>query len=781
MHNPRGSNNRNCRIDNNENRRNGNRLFDSQNNDKGGYSCPNAMPFACYKLQDTNDGNLNQNGCQAQVANVDKNGVLSYNGAYQKYFTGNTESMYYFSGSVLELDWTQQHGAGANERLISNIVVQYAEETSLQDNCGAKPIATAADAQACKSPFVAHADVNGGAACGLRDGTPTRLNGGNQQRDQEATATIGDNTNDQDDGRFGRHETFNYYQECKNRERNKGLWIADQNLQGNGAIYTRQNNNGNRNGLECPEESEYYPYWHSTPWKDAAIIVSNAEMCELYTTQSQNVVGKGRCSCAPGQCDGDGQQPNNAAACAAKGATWCTDPAHGLAAPLCMVGPEARQNHLGNVAGGSANGMNWTLPLVKQDTTIVLRVRYNMSTADANYLSIVGDAGQNGATIPDNDENEAGGYKSIIGLDGDVSIAINSNQVGRTFQDRSYTFVVKARPAELEGKTIKNLNVRGKRGNIVQAYPSVEYDFVPQKLEVGSEDYIHLQWTGSDYNPNRNGNNGEGGPYAANNNNQETKSDRHNLVLAPKAAENAPMTASSAMGLFSTTKWTKGYSWTNAAADETTLYNRLAFLDQDVLNAGTASNPGNEASCKDFQALNNDNDLNNRAEREETYQNCAKLSGAVSPYFDAGLVKAKAEPGEYKYMSTRNNNFSNRGQKGTIIVKGVESVPPVNIDNDGVPQDGEGGGGGGGATTVGSGVTGSGSSTTNVMIAAGVLVAVGAAVVVLKRRNDATSTVQNPNYASGQSNPGFVQNAWNRASTKFGMGQQQQMPHQSAY
>ena len=39
QHNPRGSNNRNCDNVNNpdvENRDNGNRLFDSQNNDKGG-------------------------------------------------------------------------------------------------------------------------------------------------------------------------------------------------------------------------------------------------------------------------------------------------------------------------------------------------------------------------------------------------------------------------------------------------------------------------------------------------------------------------------------------------------------------------------------------------------------------------------------------------------------------------------------------------------------------------------------------------------------------------
>ena len=41
MHNPRGSNDRNC--ERNVNRNNGNRVFDSQNNAKGGYACPRAV------------------------------------------------------------------------------------------------------------------------------------------------------------------------------------------------------------------------------------------------------------------------------------------------------------------------------------------------------------------------------------------------------------------------------------------------------------------------------------------------------------------------------------------------------------------------------------------------------------------------------------------------------------------------------------------------------------------------------------------------------------------
>ena len=54
-----------------------------------------------------------------------------------------------------------------------------------------------------------------------------------------------------------------------------GLFTADQNLKGDTARFTRQNANGNRRGLEVPEERDYYPYWGPTPWIDMAIMVSN--------------------------------------------------------------------------------------------------------------------------------------------------------------------------------------------------------------------------------------------------------------------------------------------------------------------------------------------------------------------------------------------------------------------------------------------------------------------------------------------------------------------------
>jgi len=63
-------------------------------------------------------------------------------------------------------------------------------------------------------------------------------------------------------------------------------------------------------------------------------------------------------------------------------------------------------------------------------------------------------------------------------------------------------------------------------------------------------------------------------------------------------------------------------------------------------------------------------------------QNCMKLNNAPTPYFDGGLVMMRAS-GMFSYYSTRNNNFSNRSQKGVIIVVGGQynSVAGLAIAN----------------------------------------------------------------------------------------------------
>ena len=104
-------------------------------------------------------------------------------------------------------------------------------------------------------------------------------------------------------------------------------------------------------------------------------------------------------------------------------------------------------------------------------------------------------------------------------------------QYGRTFEDRSHVFEVLKRPDSLycKERVIHNLNVRGRRGNIVQVYPSVEYDFVPNKVELYEGDCIHFQWTGSDANNNGNAGNGR------------RMTDRSNLVEIAEPGKNVPI------------------------------------------------------------------------------------------------------------------------------------------------------------------------------------------------------------------------------------------------
>ena len=65
-------------------------------------------------------------------------------------------------------------------------------------------------------------------------------------------------------------------------------------------------------------------------------------------------------------------------------------------------------------------------------------------------------------------------------------------------------------------------------------------------------------------------------------------------------------------------------------------------------------------------------------DKDQERQNCQKLN-AVSATIDHGLMKFK--PGEYKYTSSRNNNFSNRAQKASIKVDLPSGTPdaPQNV------------------------------------------------------------------------------------------------------
>lgn len=293
-------------------------------------------------------------------------------------------------------------------------------------------------------------------------------------------------------------------------------------------------------------------------------------------------------------------------------------------------------NHLGNVmpAGEDdpqevqqpeSNHYWWTLPKVpdgSDEALCVLRIRYNISTND--YPAMAGmteaeleagsmfydsrfncpsveEAGRSN-TDSDPDVPQAAGttqepnsctfaegvnerqlynrpYVKTFGEgEAPLSVAINTDQAGRTFevraqpppsqrgqlapcdccavvsltmgyvcpcapspspssQDRSYVFRLVKRPEDVPAsERIWNLNTRGRRGNIVQSYPSVEYDFTPNELEVKRGDRLHIQWTGSDFNANRNPNNAEGWSYSDRFNMVQVDSRDHNIPLLGKHA-----------------------------------------------------------------------------------------------------------------------------------------------------------------------------------------------------------------------------------------------------
>ncbi|KAG2381788.1 hypothetical protein C9374_006172 [Naegleria lovaniensis] len=590
VHNPRGSNDRNCERD--ANRRNGNRLFNSENNAAGGYACPRAVGGPGVK----------------------------------------TPTMYYYEGSELYLQWTNQHSCGVHNNYCQ-LVIQYM--------CNDTVIGT---------------DNTYGEYYSVRDGIPNDAN-------DDATDTITEAT--QNNLRYGQHEPFDNYKKCTIRDRNKGLYIADRGLGGNSAIYTRQNNGGERFGFECTEEHDYYPYWHFSPWVDIAIFTSNTSMCQWYQENSQNVVGRGECWDSTKT---NYLRYNNIKDCLTNNANnkWVTVPAWGVPPPECLSASliASRDNHLGNTNDGSGEmaSYKWKIPFVKEmpkdpitnkvhHNNCVLRFRYNITTTeipfflDSKYNYVANSKTPTNTPIRQDPWTE-------FGYDHPLHLAVNTNQYGRTFQDRSYVFAIKERPQNVPSYvTIHNLNVRGKRGNIVNVYPSVEYDFVPTDLEVNGDDLIHMQWTGSDYNPNRTPNNAEGGPEDKAQGGY--RADRNNIVQMDVAGLNTPRPFSGITMFL-----------TEDGKVDKELVHKLAFLGQNIYDNST-TNPKACLSKAQLLAQNNQN----TAAAELDDQNCGKLANTpYGPYFDAGLVKMYAS-GKFYYMSTRNNNFSNRGQKATLTVR----------------------------------------------------------------------------------------------------------------
>ncbi|XP_071081858.1 protein DD3-3-like [Haliotis cracherodii] len=510
----------------------------------------------------------------------------------------NVGSLFYYQGSLLPIEWTNQHSChDANSHC--EIILQYMCGDTVRDGATTKTIPET-NAQCLKN------DCNS-------------------------------------DRTYGMHEDYNYYNHCKRRQRNKGLFVADQNLNNRNRQFapnTRQNPAGTRYGYECPEERDYYPYWHPTPWKDIAVMTNDAQRCLYYRAQSENV--KSRWACVLHN-DSTTAIPNNKEDCeqletnGVKG-QWKEFPSHGLPPPDCRETDFSRDNHLGNGIGGHPLLYNWTVPNISHEKC-VMRIRYNVSTNDydgwnTNYsqngnptkikmadkygFSTEEAAGTRGYKFKNNPE-----VKLFDDADFSLQLAINTAQYGRVFQDRSHTFAIRPRPDHIDStSTIHNLNVRGKRGNIVQVYPSVEYDFVPNTLEMGTGEYVHFQWTGS--NTNNRGNDGNG----------LAGTDRNNIVLL--SAKKYPEGSGASFGP-GAKRGHFGVNYPEHVTNDTFL--GLGRNDVEKLALLTTGQFGGEMSQLDDAG---------------TYFN-------LDP-------RQITQLGTYHFMSTRNNDFSNRDQKARIMV-----------------------------------------------------------------------------------------------------------------
>lgn len=709
MHFPPGSNGRN--RERKDNRNNGNRLFDTQNNAKGGYPWRGDP-----KKKSTDDG------------------------------------MIFTTGSEVHIKWTNQHGCGANPTTHCTTVIQVGCDGTT------KPDGTLYTEEERKSP-----NYSAGTLPGLRDGYPTggvqtqakgvADNDNNKEpkylerkfqtagQNQDGTNTIPENEGqagcrksktkksfgnvlfadaeyleegtcsppmadgDPQHGarEFGMHEDYYYYRtHCRRVERNGGLYTADRKINRKDASATRQNPNGNRRGFECPEERDYYPWWNPTPWIDVAILTSDPAWCPYYQAESQNVKGRGYCDVSEATLKANGNKrvaPIEMLDCEqltgqskwrkVKPFREWPEYMGVIEKPDCRQADYSPQNSLGFTDGGTDYATYvWTVPEFKSPQKCVIRIRYNISTED--YPSMAGfilptsvqvkgtsDGGapaDSESVVPEPEVSEifdkrfncpyiaskgsgddpdaatggtggGSGFDCLTGLKTKyrprynrpeispfgkeeplISIALNTDQAGRTFQDRSFVMNIEPRSStdKFNGcDKVINVATMGKRGNIVQSYPAIEYDWSPVNVDVKQGECLDFHIHGSDFNAAKNPNNGEGWKY----------SDRTNVMQKSLASHNFP-----------------AFNEVFEKDESKSFFNKeerysMAYLGQKEKLAAQGIKCVNEDD-KSVDDANNDPRI------------CGKLNSAPNHF--KMLKKVDSRVGTYDFISTRNNNFSNR-------------------------------------------------------------------------------------------------------------------------
>lgn len=717
MHNPRGSNNRLNEAS--ANRNNGNRLFDSQNNNRGGY----------------NVGEIGTNAFPNNAANGYATDRMTFDYEFYKWSADANNNQnrqfeeVYLEGSDLVMSWTAQHGCG-NEKNNCNYVIEYTcdshdKDKNVLNNGNAGFNQAELDLQTVgRSSATPAFDPEYNTATGmrvqLRNGVNTNTPNDPDNINQ-ARQTFNNNNNDG----VARTEGEEYYAYAKNRDRNQGLFTADQNLQGDDQTKTRQNPGGTRRGLEVPEERDYFPWWYPSPFRPVAIMSNDVTECEVQMASKSSAV-EAKTACVP-----TNQQLNNnnaaleaivaaetEAECNTANGQWY-EQKYNMPKPACLQAQWSQVNNLGNVAGTGEGGLpatyTWPIPTVDalRDTEcyvysyddaesgglqeyvrIQMRFRYNMTTMDYDPYNTDANCNQDAnagvqSPVQQNPTVDVG-----IEMQG-LKLALNTAQTGRTFQDRSHVMKVMRRPKQsaqnpatvaalaLDTKIV-NVNVQGKRGNIVQTYPAVEYNFFPPVVELALGDCVAMQWTGS--NTHNNGN-PAGDGQAGDAGEGTGGTDRHNLVQLMDKNSSFPLPLDVPLDQINLEDV--------AAAAAAAGAEIKAKVKQFILNANVYQTYSGQSMSTGKTGAANDNNPPTAGRDAQVYlmsggyynteaqindNNYANANNGVggdaqlnvllnnAPATMRSVTICPTETGEFHFACTRNNNFSNRDQKLKVIV-----------------------------------------------------------------------------------------------------------------